>query len=88
MEGGFDVVNAAVNKWEGITHMLRHFGVEPHEAATIGDAENDLEMLANAGFSVAMGNAPDDVKRCAKYVTEHIDKDGLAAAIRWLLARA
>ena len=86
MEGGYDVVNATVNKWEGILHMLRHFGVSPNEAAAIGDGENDMEMLINAGYSVAMGNAADVVKKCAKFVSGHIDDDGLAEAINYLLS--
>ncbi|MCL2376882.1 MAG: Cof-type HAD-IIB family hydrolase [Defluviitaleaceae bacterium] len=85
MEGGFDVVNETTNKWSGILHMLAHFGLAPSEAAAIGDAENDLEMLENAGYSIAMGNADDDVKRCANFVTSHVDEDGLAKAIEHLL---
>ena len=85
MDGGFDVVNATVNKWEGILHMLNCFGLAPHEAAAIGDGENDIEMLTNVGFSVAMGNADDIVKQCAKFVTGHIDDDGFAKGIEHLL---
>jgi Cof subfamily protein (haloacid dehalogenase superfamily) len=86
MEGGYDVVNATVNKWEGILHMLCHFGIKPREAAAIGDGENDIEMLANVGYSVAMGNADDSVKKCAKFVTGHIDDDGFAEAVGYLLS--
>jgi len=85
MDGGFDLANEDVNKWEGILHVLRHCGIAPHEAAAIGDAENDMEMLKNAGYSVAMGNADDDVKKCAGFVTRHVDNDGLAKAIEHLL---
>jgi len=86
MEGGFDLVNETVNKWEGILHVSRHFGIEPQEAAAIGDGENDIEMLENAGYSVVMGNASDNVKQCAKFITGHIDDDGFAEAIAHLLS--
>jgi len=84
-DGCFDLVNDDVNKWEGITHVLRHFGLNPHEVAAIGDGDNDIEMLANAGFSVAMGNASDAAKSYAGYVTRHIDDDGFAYAIEQML---
>jgi len=86
MEGGYDMVNGTVNKWEGISHMLSRFGIAPSEAAAIGDEQNDIEMLTNAGYSVAMGNAIDAVKECADFVTAHVDDDGLAKAVEHLLA--
>lgn len=85
MDGGFDMVNAAANKWSGILHMLEYFDISPQETAAIGDGENDIEMLSNAGFSVAMGNASDEVKNCAKFVTRNVGDDGLAEAIKYLL---
>jgi hydroxymethylpyrimidine pyrophosphatase-like HAD family hydrolase len=44
-------------------------------------------MLQYAGIGVAMGNANDDVKAAADYVTAPIDQDGLAKAfVRFHLA--
>ena len=40
-----------------------------------------ISMLEYAGFSVAMGNAPDSVKSSAKYVTDTCENDGAAKAI-------
>ena len=86
-DGGFDIVDADVNKWAGIQKMIEHYGILPEETAAIGDAENDIEMLQNAGFSVAMGNASNEVKKSAMHVTTHVDEDGLANAFnhmfRW-----
>ena len=84
-EGCYDVVPAGVNKWVGILPMLERFGLKPGEVAAAGDGQNDIEMLTGAGFSVAMGNAPDDVKACAGFVTGHVDDDGLLKAVRHLL---
>ena len=83
-DGGFDIVNEEVNKWTGIEKMIEYFGISREETVTIGDAENDIEMLLGAGFSVAMGNANDEVKKAAKYVTSHIDEDGIAKAFEYL----
>jgi len=84
-ESCYDVVPAGIDKWAGILPMLEHFGLNPGEVAAVGDGQNDIEMLTGAGFSVAMGNAPDDVKACAGFVTGHVDDDGLLKAVRHLL---
>ena len=83
-DGGFDIVNADVNKWIGIEKMIEYYGISPDETAAVGDAENDIEMLRGAGFSVAMGNANDEVKMAAQYVTTHVDDDGIANAFEYL----
>ena len=87
-DGGYDIVNKNVNKWLGILEMLKYFGISPKDAAAIGDGENDIEMLREAGFSVAMGNAPTHVKKFAKYVTTHIDENGIKNAFRYMFGDA
>ncbi len=47
-----------------------------------GDGGNDMEMLKHASISVAMGNGTEELKKCASYVTEDVDHDGVADAIR------
>ena len=49
---------------------------------TLGDSENDLSMLRFAGAGVAMGNAKEEVKQAADYVTASIDDDGIAKALK------
>lgn len=67
----------------GLGQML---GIERDEIMAIGDAKNDLPMLTKAGFSVAMGNADDDVKKYANAVTLTNEEDGVAWALRkWVL---
>lgn len=50
-----------------------------------GDASNDVTMLKAAGIGVAMGNAIEEAKAAADYVTDDCDHDGVAKAIRRLL---
>ena len=52
-----------------------------------GDGGNDKSILQAAGTGIAMGNAPDDVKAAADYVTASVDDDGVAKAIRKFLLR-
>jgi len=84
-EDCYDIIPAGASKWDGILHMLPRFGLKPWEIATVGDGHNDIEMLTNAEFSVAMGNASDEVKACAKHVTGHVDAGGALMAVKFLL---
>ena len=47
-----------------------------------GDGGNDISMLRHVGIGVAMGNARDEVKAAADYVTASVDEDGVAKALR------
>ena len=47
-----------------------------------GDGGNDISMLQHAGIGVAMGNAGDEVKKVADYVTSSVDEDGVINALR------
>ncbi|MEH7416827.1 HAD family hydrolase [Neobacillus drentensis] len=78
---GFEMVAPNVSKWSAIKSLLRTFRISPNEVVAIGDGPNDLEMLRHAGTGVAMGNASDEVKSAADFVTGHHDNDGLAEFI-------
>jgi Cof subfamily protein (haloacid dehalogenase superfamily) len=83
-----DVTHPLANKGAAVRHMAALMGVPMEEVAVIGDNYNDISMFAQTGFSIAMGNAPDDVKKKARFVTGSNDADGLAAAIHsYILAR-
>lgn len=56
-------------------------GLEKAEIMGIGDQENDLSLVQNAGFGVAMGNAIDIVKQEAEFITKTNDENGVAYAI-------
>ena len=62
--------------------MGQSIGVEPAEMAAVGDSFNDLPMLRASGLSIAMGNAPEQVKAEADFVAPTVEEDGLAFAIR------
>ncbi|HOA53048.1 MAG TPA: HAD hydrolase family protein, partial [Thermogutta sp.] len=60
-------------------------GVTPREICAVGDDVNDISMIREAGFGVAMGNAPDEVKKVAHWVAPPQEEDGLVAVIERLL---
>lgn len=49
---------------------------------SLGDGNNDIDMLLFTGVSVAVGGALPDVKAVADYVTDDIDNDGWAKAMK------
>ena len=82
-----EATNAGVNKGETVKYLIEKIlGLSPENVMTMGDNFNDYAMLEYAGFSVAMGCAPDPVKKIADAVTDTVEEDGVATAIdRFLL---
>jgi hydroxymethylpyrimidine pyrophosphatase-like HAD family hydrolase len=81
------ITAAGVDKGRGLLVLAASLGMEPREVAAFGDSEVDLPMLAVAGVSVAMGNAPQHLQDAASFVTGTADTDGFAAAVERILAR-
>ncbi len=81
-KNGVDVVAKTGGKVAGIQKYLEKYGINPEETMAFGDGENDMEMLEFVHIGVAMGNASEVVKKCADYVTAHIDEDGVEKALR------
>ncbi|MQG27147.1 MAG: HAD family phosphatase [SAR202 cluster bacterium] len=76
-----DFTLAGVDKASGIARVGRTLGVNPTNMVAVGDSYNDLPMLKACRFSVAMGNAPPEVKDAAEFVAPSVAEDGLAVAI-------
>lgn len=83
---GFELLAPNVSKWSAIKSILRSFRISANEVVAIGDGPNDVEMLRRVGTGVAMGNASDEVKASADFVTGHHENDGLAEFVeRYLI---
>jgi Cof subfamily protein (haloacid dehalogenase superfamily) len=76
-----EITRQGVSKGKAVAVLAAHYGLQQEEIITIGDSENDVSMIEYAGLGIAMGNAPDQVKRKAGYVTGTNDEDGVAQAI-------
>ena len=74
-----------VSKGKALETLASHLGVSLAEVIAVGDGTNDIPLLTSAGLAIAMGNAPDEVKAIADYVTLDVDQSGMAAAINKLL---
>ena len=77
-----DFTLAGVDKASGIARVGQTLGVNPTNIVAVGDSYNDLPMLEACGFSVAMGNAPPEVKDAAEFVAPSVAEDGLSVAIK------
>jgi hydroxymethylpyrimidine pyrophosphatase-like HAD family hydrolase len=84
-----DVTHREANKGNAVRLLAAAQGVAVEEVAVLGDMVNDVPMFQVAGFSIAMGNATDEVKALASAVTSGNDGDGWAEAVdRFILPRA
>ena len=79
------VLNRDASKRNALARLCADFQILPEHVVAIGDSVNDVPMLRWAGVGVAMGNAPDEVKRAVRYVTAGNADDGVALAIERFL---
>lgn len=78
-----DVIPAGGSKAQGIEAVLKYLGISKEEVVAFGDGLNDVEMLSYAGLGIAMGNANDEVKSYAKYVTSSVDESGICKGLEY-----
>lgn len=77
----FEVVGEGVDKGRSLAYVAALYGVPLEQCAAVGDSDNDLAALRAAGLSVAMGNAPQNVKAAAARIAPSNGEDGAARAI-------
>jgi Cof subfamily protein (haloacid dehalogenase superfamily) len=81
-----DITNKEANKGAVVEYLSSHLNVPADEIATIGDQPNDVLMFKRSGFSIAMGNASDEVKSQADATTDSYNDEGFAKAMeRYIL---
>lgn len=73
-----EAIPVSSGKDKAIQYFIERFGYRKEDAAAFGDSNNDTDMLKAAYFGVAMGNAREECKLAADYVTDTNDNDGLA----------
>jgi len=83
-EHAMDIYPPDGGKMYGIKKILEKEGLEAKDVIAFGDGDNDIEMLRFAGLGIAMGNAADNVKAEADYVTDRVECDGVWKALRYL----
>ena len=84
VDGGFnnlEFTKAGTNKAAGLKFLAGHLGMTMDKVMAVGDSENDIEMLREAGLGIAMGNSSSEVKEVADEITLDNEHEGVAAAI-------
>ena len=75
-------INAAgVNKGTALVALGEMLGIPRESIMACGDGDNDVHLLQEVGFGVAMANAQPQVKEAADHITASNDEDGVARAI-------
>lgn len=76
-----EVMKKSSNKRSGLEKIAEQFKIKPCEIICIGDSGNDKQMIEYAGLGVAMGNAFQEIKEIADYVTLTNEENGVAHVI-------
>lgn len=77
----FEIGGANTSKAEALRFLMRRLGVSSDELMACGDSPNDMEMIKLAEIGVVVGNASEEMKSLADYITDTNDNDGVAKAI-------
>ena len=77
-----EMVPKGFNKGTGIEKVCELLSEDIRNTIAFGDSVNDMDMLEVAGKSVAMGRAPEEVKKTADFVTTYLEDDGIWNALK------
>lgn len=77
---GNAIANSA-SKGSALRDLVDYVGINLDQSLAIGDSYNDLNIFQVVHTKVAMGHAPDALKKTADWVAPSVDEDGVAVAI-------
>ena len=76
-----DIIAKGTSKSSGIDRVLEYEKISLQDTMAFGDGGNDIPMLSHVNSGVAMGNASDELKALADYVTDDVDNNGVRNAL-------
>ncbi|HEY9551875.1 MAG TPA: Cof-type HAD-IIB family hydrolase [Prevotella sp.] len=77
-----DITAQGIDKGSALLTMASALNIDIKDTIAFGDGGNDINILKNAGIGIAMGNANEQVKQQADYVTTEVDNDGVWNALK------
>ena len=83
--GAIDLLPRGIHKGWGLRSLMERWKIDADQIMAFGDSENDLEMLELAGYSFAMENGEEKVKRMAKYIAPSNDEAGVLQVLEQYL---
>lgn len=72
-----EIMDTSINKYDSLVTVLQSYNIKDDEVIAFGDGVNDIEMLEKFKYSVAMGNASDEVKSYATFTTDSNNDEGI-----------
>jgi len=85
-DSNFELVDKKVSKGNALEILAASLRIPFDQVMAIGDSPNDISMLQKVKYSVAMGNAAEEIKELCNFVTRSYEQDGVAHAIHQALA--
>lgn len=79
-----EVMAKNIDKAYSLKKLIDKLGIKQNEVISFGDGYNDLSLIQFAQMGVAMGNAVDEVKECANYITLSNDEEGIYECLKML----
>lgn len=80
--GYYDVNQGGMNKAVGVQKLMALTGWQPEELVSIGDGDNDVELMGLAGLSFCMANGSETAKAAANRLAPSVLENGVAAAVK------
>lgn len=80
-----DCMKPGINKGQAVKLLQDSLGIRPEETMVFGDQLNDIEMLKQAYYSFAVGNARQEVKAAARFQADTNERDGVLKILKLLL---
>ncbi|MCM3004739.1 Cof-type HAD-IIB family hydrolase [Priestia koreensis] len=74
-------------KATGLRAVAQQLGIPMEDVVVIGNCHDDVEMVEQAGMGVAMGHAPNELKRVAKWITRSNNENGVAYMVKELFRK-
>ena len=81
-----EISNPEATKGHAVEFLRKHWGFKREEVLTIGDQDNDIELLKAGGIAVAMGNATPELKKLAHFITDPVYENGFVKAVEKFIA--
>ena len=82
-----EISTSTATKGNALHFFAERMGIDVSQTMAFGDSQNDISMICAAGIGVAMGNATEDVKETADYVTRTNEENGVAYALEELVLK-
>lgn len=76
-----EICHGQATKACAVNFLKEYWELDTSEVLAIGDQNNDIELLSAGGIKVAMGNATDELKAVADYITDTVNHNGFVTAV-------